>query len=88
MKEMHLALYRHLGYYEFTSLSNYTNKFRDTCTLGKDLLESICIIVNACQKDLKDDESIVIHLMNGIECEAIWTVTHNCTFCGDAGNQM
>ena len=86
MKELNLAIYKSFGKYELTEFYNYLNNVMDepkVNLLTGDLQETVNTIINTCSCDLKDDESVVIHLMNGTECEAIWTVTNKGVFAAD-----
>ena len=86
MKELNLAIYKSFGKYKVTKFDNYLNNVMDerkVNSLTKDLQESVNIVINTYRRDLKDDESVIIHLMNGTECEAIWTVTNKGVFASD-----
>ena len=86
MKETQFAIYNSFGKYKVTTLNNYLNNVMDerkVNSLTKDLQESVNIVINTYRRYLKDDESVVIHLMNGTECEAIWTVTNRAVFASD-----
>ena len=86
MKETQFAIYNSFGKYKVTTLNNYLNNVMDerkVNLLTKDLQESVNIVINTYRRYLKDDESVVIHLMNGTECEAIWTVTNRAVFASD-----
>ena len=86
MKKTRLVIYKSFGKYKVTMFDNYLNHVMDerkVNSLTKDLQESVNIVINTYRRGLKDDESVVIHLMNGTECEAIWTVTNKCVFASD-----
>ena len=86
MKETQFAIYNSFGKYKVTTLNNYLNNVMDerkVNLLTKDLQESVNIVINTYCRGLKDDESVVIHLMSGTECEAIWTVTNKGVFASD-----
>ena len=86
MKKTRLVIYKSFGKYKVTKFDNYINHVMDerkVILLTKDLQESVNIVINTYRRYLKDDESVVIHLMNGTECEAIWTVTNRAVFASD-----
>ena len=86
MKKTRLAIYKSFGKYKVTKFDNYLNHVideRKVNLLTEDLQESVNIVINTYRRDLKDDESVAIHLMNDLECEAIWTVTNKCVFAAD-----
>ena len=83
MNKIRLAIYKSFCKYNVTTLDNYLSNVMDgrkVILLDKDLQESLIIVINAWNRDLKDDESVAIHLMSGLECEAIWTVTNKGVF--------
>ena len=86
MKKTRLVIYKSFGKYKVTEFNNYINNVMDerkVNLLTKDLQESVNIVINTYRRYLKDDESVVIHLMNGLECEAIWTITNKGVFASD-----
>lgn len=86
MKKTRFAIYKSFGKYKITRLDNYLNNVmceREVNLLTEDLQESVNIVINTYRRYLKDDESVAIHLMNGLECEAIWTVTNRGVFASD-----
>ena len=86
MKKTRLVIYKSFGKYKVTRFDNYINNVMDerkVNLLTGDLQESVNIVINTWRRDLKDDESVAIHLMNGLECEAIWTVTNKAVFAAD-----
>ena len=86
MKKTRFAIYKSFGKYKITRLYNYLNNVmceREVNLLTEDLQESVNIVINTYRRYLKDDESVAIHLMNGLECEAIWTVTNKAVFASD-----
>lgn len=86
MKKTRFAIYKSFGKYKITRLDNYLNNVmceREVNLLTEDLQESVNIVINTYRRYLKDDESVAIHLMNGLECEAIWTVTNKAVFASD-----
>ena len=86
MKKTRLVIYKSFGKYKVTKFDNYINNVMDerkVNLLTEDLRESVNIVINTYRRDLKDDESVVIHLMNGTECEAILTVTNKAVFASD-----
>ena len=86
MKKTRLVIYKSFGKYKVTRFDNYLNNVMDerkVNLLTGDLQESVNIVINTWRRDLKDDESVAIHLMNGLECEAIWTVTNKAVFASD-----
>ena len=85
MKKIRLVIYKSFGKYKVTTFNNYFNIMneRKVNLLTEDLQESVNIVINTYRRDLKDDESVAIHLMNGTECEAIWTVTNKGVFASD-----
>ena len=86
MKTTKLVIYKSSGKYKVTMFDNFIKNVMDerkVNLLTKDLQESVNIVINTYRRYLKDDESVVIHLMNGIECEAIWTVTNKGVFAAD-----
>ena len=86
MKKTRLVIYKSFGKYKVTKFDNYINNVMDerkVNLLTEDLQESVNIVINTWNRDLKDDESVIIHLMNGTECEAIWTVTNKGVFAAD-----
>ena len=86
MKKTRFAIYKSSGKYKITRLDNYLNNViceQDVNLLTEGLQESVNIVINTYRRYLKDDESVAIHLMNGLECEAIWTVTNRGVFASD-----
>ena len=86
MKKTRLVIYKSFGKYKVTKFDNYLNNVMDerkVNLLTEDLHESVNIVINTYRRDIKDDESVVIHLMNDNECEAIWTVTNKGVFASD-----
>ena len=86
MKKTRFVIYKSFGKYKVTKFDNYLNNVideRKVNLLTEDLRESVNIVINTYRRYLKDDESVVIHLMNGTECEAIWTVTNKGVFASD-----
>ena len=86
MKKTRLVIYKSFGKYKVTEFKNYLSNVideRKVNLLTEDLQESVNIVINIYRRDLKDDESVAIHLMNGIECEAIWTITNKGVFASD-----
>ena len=86
MKKTRLVIYKSFGKYNVTNFDNYINNVTDerkVNSLTKDLQESVNIVINTYRRYLKDDESVAIHLMNGTECEAIWTITNKGVFASD-----
>ena len=85
MKKTRLVIYKSFGKYKVTTFNNYFNIMneRKVNLLTEDLRESVNIVINTYRRDLKDDESVVIHLMNDNKCEAIWTVTNKGVFASD-----
>ena len=86
MKKTRLVIYKSFGKYKVTNFINYLNNVMDerkVNLLTEDLQESVNIVINTYRRYLKDDESVVIHLMNGLECEALWTVTNRAVFASD-----
>ena len=86
MKKTRLVIYKSFGKYKVTKFDNYLNNVMDerkVNLLTKDLQESVNIVINTYRRYLKDDESVVIHLMNGTECKAIWTVTNRAVLASD-----
>ena len=86
MKKTRFAIYKSFGKYKITRLDNYLNNVmceREVNLLTEDLQESVNIVINTYRRYLKYDESVAIHLMNGLECEAIWTVTNKAVFASD-----
>ena len=86
MKKTRLVIYKSFGKYKVTKSDNYFNNVMDerkVNLLTKDLQESVNIVINTYRRYLKDDEYVAIHLMNGTECEAIWTVTNKGVFASD-----
>ena len=86
MKKTRLVIYKSFGKYKVTMFNNYINNIMDerkVNSLTKDLQESVDIVINTYGRYLKDDESVVIHIMNDFECEAIWTVTNKGVFAAD-----
>ena len=86
MKKTRLVIYKSFGKYKVTKFDNYLSNVMDerkVNLLTEDLRESVNIVINTWNRDIKDDESIAIHLMNGIECEAIWTITNKGVFASD-----
>ena len=56
---------------------------RKVNSLTKDLQESVDIVINTYRHYIKDDESVVIHLMNGTECKATFTLTNKGVFTAE-----
>ena len=86
MKKTRLVIYKSFGKYKVTNFDNYLSNVMDerkVNLLTEDLRESVNIVINTYRRYLKDDESVVIHFMNGTECEAIWTVTNKGVFASD-----
>ena len=86
MKKTRLVIYKSFGKYKVTKFDNYLNNVMDerkVNLLNEDLQESVNIVINTYRRGLKDNESVAIHLMNGFECEAIWTVTNKGVFASD-----
>ena len=86
MKETRLVIYKSFGKYKVTKFDNYLSNVMDerkVNLLTEDLRESVNIVINTWNRDIKDDESVAIHLMNGLECEAIWTITNKGVFASD-----
>ena len=86
MKETRLVIYKSFGKYKVTKFDNYISNVMDerkVLLLTKDLQESVNIVINTYRRYLKDDEYVAIHLMNGTECEAIWTVTNKGVFTAE-----
>ena len=86
MKKTRLVIYKSFGKYKVTKFDNYISNVMDerkVNLLTEDLQESVNIVINTYRRDLKDDESVTIHLMNGLECEAIWTVTNKGVFAAN-----
>ena len=86
MKKTRFAIYKSFGKYKITRLDNYLNNVmceREVNLLTEDLQESVNIVINTYRRYLKDDESVAIPLMNGLEFEAIWTVTNKAVFASD-----
>ena len=86
MKKTRLVIYKSFGKYKVTKFDNYINNVMDerkVNLLTEDLQESVNIVINTWSRGLKDDEYVSIHLMNGLECEAIWTVTNRGVFASD-----
>ena len=86
MKKTRLVIYKSFGKYKVTKFDNYISNVMDeqkVNLLTEDLLESVNIVISAYRRDLKDNESVAIHLMNDLECEAIWTVTNKGVFASD-----
>ena len=86
MKKTRLVIYKSFGKYKVTKFDDYINNVMDkqkVNVLNEDLQESVNILINRYRRYLKDDESVVIFLVNGIECEAIWTVTNKGVFASD-----
>ena len=85
MKKTRLVIYKSFGKYKVTTFNNYFNIMneRKVKLLTEDLQESVNIVINTYRRYLKDDESVIIFLVNGIECEAIWTVTNKGVFASD-----
>lgn len=86
MKKTRLVIYKSFGKYKVTKFDNYIYNVmdeRNVNLLTEDLRESVNIVINKWNRDLKDDESVVIFLVNGIECEAIWTITNKGVFVSD-----
>ena len=86
MKKTRLVIYKSFGKYKVTKFDNYLSNVvdeRKVNLLTEDLRESVNIVINTYRRYLKDDESIAIHLMNGLECEAIWTITDKGVFASD-----
>ena len=88
MKKTRLVIYKSFGKYKVTKFDNYLSNVMDerkVNLLTEDLRESVNIVINTYNRDLKDDESVVIFLVNGLECEAIWMVTNKGVFADDEG---
>lgn len=85
MKKTRLVIYKSFGKYKVTTFNNYFNIMneRKVNLLTEDLQESLNIVINTYRRDLKDDESVAIHLMNCLKCEAIWTITNKGVFASD-----
>ena len=86
MKKTRLVIYKSFGKYKVTKFDNYLSNVMDerkVNLLTEDLRESVNIVINTWNRDIKDDESVAIHLMNGLECEAIWTITNKGVFASD-----
>ena len=86
MKKTRLVIYKSFGKYKVTNFINYLNNVMDerkVNLLTEDLQESVNIVINTYRRYLKDDEYVAIHLMNGTECEAIWTVTNKGVFTAE-----